>query len=81
MFCVTSLDRHKYCRDPFKKHRRRIYSIQIFEFSTEKLIAEYPSLSLRSRDLLCVNCLIAVKKHCSDVSSEHTGNQYSDFFL
>ena len=33
-------------------------------------MAEYPSLSLRSGDLLCVNCLIAVKKHCSEAASE-----------
>ena len=66
-----SLDRHKYCRDPFKKHRRRIYSN--LRVAPEKLIAEYPSLSLRSGDLLCVNCLIAIKRHCSEVASEHTG--------
>ena len=59
VFCVLSLDRHKYCSDPFKKHRRRIYSN--LRVASEKLMAEYPSLSLRSGDLLCVNCLIAVK--------------------
>ena len=36
-------------------------------------MAEYPSLSLRSGDLLCVNCLIAVKKHCSEAASEDAG--------
>ena len=66
VFCVMSLDRHKYCCDPFKKHRCRIYSN--LRVAPEKLIAEYPSLSLRSGDLLCVNCLIAFscakKKTC-----------------
>ena len=36
-------------------------------------MAEYPSLSLRSGDLLCVNCLIAVTKHCSEAASEDAG--------
>ena len=71
VFCVMSLDRHKYCSDPFKKHRRRIYSN--LRVASEKLMAEYPSLSLRSGDLLCVNCLIAVKKHCSEAASEDAG--------
>ena len=43
---------YKYCRDPFKKHRRRIHLH--LRVASEKLIAECPSLSLRSRDLLCV---------------------------
>ncbi|KAL5508922.1 hypothetical protein EMCRGX_G004186 [Ephydatia muelleri] len=66
-----SLDRHKYRSDPFKKHRRRIYSN--LRVASEKLMAEYPSLSLRSGDLLCVNCLIAVTKHCSEAASEDAG--------
>ena len=37
-------------------------------------MAEYPYLTLlRSGDLLCVNCLIAVKKHCSEAASEDAG--------
>ena len=71
VFCVMSLDRHKYRSDPFKKHRRRIYSN--LRVASEKLRAEYPSLSLRSGDLLCVNCLIAVTKHCSEAASEDAG--------
>ena len=61
-FCLNlSIDRHNYCRDPFKKHRRHIYVH--LRVASENLIAERPSLSLRSGDLLCVNCLKAVQKN------------------
>ena len=61
-FCLNlSIDRHNYYRDPFKKHRRRIYVH--LRVASENLIAEHPSLSLRSGDLLCVNCLKAVQKN------------------
>ena len=52
---ILSIDRHNYCCDPFKKHRCRVYlHLRV------ALIAEHPSLSLRSGDLLCANCLKAV---------------------
>ena len=61
MFCVMSRSIN-YCCDPFKKHRR----LHTFALSSciRKLIAECPSLFLRSGDLPCVNCLNA---------SEHAG--------
>ena len=59
------------CRDPFKNHRRRIYSH--LRVASEQLIAECTSLSLRSGDLLCVNCLKAVQAHRSEVASEQAG--------
>ena len=46
------LDRHNYCRDPFKKHRRRIYM-----YVHLRVASEHPSLSLRSRDLLCLKAV------------------------
>ena len=61
-----STDRHNYCRDPFKKHRRRVYVH--LRVASENLIAEHPSLSLRSGDLLCVNCLKAVQKNDCEVA-------------
>ena len=45
-----SINLYKYCRDPFKNHRRRIYSH--LRVASEQLIAECASLSLRSGDLL-----------------------------
>ena len=69
--CVMSFDRHNYFRDPFKKHRHRIHLHR--RVASEKLIAEHPSLSLRSGDLLCVNCLKEVQKHYSEVAFEPTG--------
>ena len=45
------------CRDPFKKHRRRIY----VHVHLLRVASEHPSLSLRSGDLLCVNCLKAFR--------------------
>ena len=60
-----------YCHDPFEKHRHRIYLH--FRVASEQLIADCPSLSLRSGDLLCVNCLKAVQNHRSEVASEHAG--------
>ena len=40
-----------YCHDPFEKYRHRIYLH--FRVASEQLIADCPSLSLRSGDLLC----------------------------
>ena len=51
-----SIDSHNYCRDPFKKQRRRIY-VHL------RVASEHPSLSLRCGDLLCVNCMKAVEKN------------------
>ena len=69
VFCLNmSIDRHNYCRDPFKKHRRRVYVH--LRVASENLIAEHPSLSLRSGDLLCVNCLKAVQKNDCEVAFE-----------
>ena len=52
LFCVITMDHHKYCRDPFMKHWRRIYShLQVV---SEQLIAQCPSLSVQSGDLLRV---------------------------
>ena len=61
----------QYCHDPFEKHQCRIYLH--FRVASEQLIADCPSLSLRSGDLLCVNCLKAVQNHRSEVASEHAG--------
>ena len=47
-----SIDRHNYCRDPFKKHWRHVYVH--LRVASEDLIAEHPSLSLRSGDMLCL---------------------------
>ena len=48
-----------------------IYTSQV---ASEQLIADCPSLSLRSGDLLCVvNCLKAVQNHRSEIASEHAG--------
>ena len=55
----------------FKKHRRHIHFH--LRIASEKLITEHQSLSLRSGDLLCVNCLKAVQKHCSEVAFEPAG--------
>ena len=53
VLCHVEIDLpYNYCRDPFKKHRRRIHLH--LRVASEKLITECPSLSLRSRDLLCV---------------------------
>ena len=50
-----SIDVHKYCCDPFKKHGRRVHwNLRV---ASARLIAEHPSLSIQSGDLLCVNCL------------------------
>ena len=55
----------RYCCDPFKHHRRRIYShLRIVPAS---LIAEHPSLSLQSGVVACCNCLKAVRE-CSPES-------------
>ena len=72
VFCLNmSIDRHNYCRDPFKKHRRRVYVH--LRVASENLIAEHPSLSLRSGDLLCVNCLKAAQKNDCEVAFEPAG--------
>ena len=41
--------------------------------ASENLIAEHPSLSLRSGDLLCVNCLKAVQKNDCEVAFKPAG--------
>ena len=56
----------RYCCDPFKHHRRRIYSpLRVVPAS---LIAEHPSLSLQSGVIACCNCLKAIRE-CSPESS------------
>ena len=66
-----SIDRHIYRRDPFKKQRRRVYVH--LRVASENLIAQHPSLSLRSGELLCVNCLKAVQKNDCEVAFEPAG--------
>ena len=56
-----SIDRHNYCRDPASAPHICASSSCIRK--SVNLIAEHPSLSLRSGDLLCANCLKAVKKN------------------
>ena len=41
--------------------------------ASENLMAEHPSLSLRSGELLCVNCLKAVQKNDCEVAFEPAG--------
>ena len=75
----------RYCCDPFKHHRRRIYShLRVVPAS---LIAEHPSLSLHSGVVACCNCLKAIREcspesrapdvpllECAGPSNEHAGS-------
>ena len=75
----------RYCCDPFKHHRRHIYShLRVVPAS---LIAEHPSLSLHSGVVACCNCLKAIREcspesrapdvpllECAGPSNEHAGS-------
>ena len=75
----------RYCCNPFKHHRRRIYShLRVVPAS---LIAEHPSLSLQSGVVACCNCLKAIREcspesrapdvpllECAGPSNEHAGS-------
>ena len=66
----------RYCCDPFKHHRRFIYShlrvVPASFIAAEiiyrlSLIAEHPSLSLQNGVVACCNCLKAIRE-CSPES-------------
>ena len=71
VFCVLSLDRHT---STVVTHSRSIGAayIQIFELHQRNLWQNI-HLCLCEVEICCVNCLIAVKKHCSEAASEDAG--------
>lgn len=56
-----------YCCDSLKSHRRHIYSY--LQLVPSKMIAEHPSVALRSGHHVCCNCLKAICWRSPEVSN------------
>ena len=68
-------NRRNYCCYPYRRHKRRIYlSLPVLSAT---VIAKHPSLPLKTGDVMCCNCLIAIT-HTVDTSVGSTSSMISD---